>query len=120
MATAPSMGKLIYHITSIDNLPSILKFGLLSRKCILQNHDIHFTDIADPEILSKRERYKEALSQYVLFHFFAKNPFDGAVCEKYGSENMAIIAVWRSICEHNNYQIIPSHPLDSDAPDLYS
>ena len=84
MATAPSMGKLIYHITSIDNLPSILKFGLLSRKCILQNHDIHFTDIADPEILSKRERYKEALSQYVLFHFFAKNPFDGAVCEKYG------------------------------------
>ena len=78
MATAPSMGKLIYHITSIDNLPSILKFGLLSRKCILQNHDIHFTDIADPEILSKRERYKEALSQYVLFHFFAKNPFDGA------------------------------------------
>lgn len=56
MATAPSMGKLIYHITSIDNLPSILKFGLLSRKCILQNHDIHFTDIADPEILSKRER----------------------------------------------------------------
>lgn len=120
MATAPSMGKLIYHITSIDNLPSILKFGLLSRKCILQNHDIHFTDIADPEILSKRERYKEALSQYVLFRFFAKNPFDGAVCEKYGSENMAIIAVWRSICEHNNYQIIPSHPLDSDAPDLYS
>lgn len=75
MATAPSMGKLIYHITSIDNLPSIIKFGLLSRKCILQNHDIHFTDIADPEILSKRERYKEALSQYVLFHFFAKNPF---------------------------------------------
>ena len=50
MATAPSMGKLIYHITSIDNLPSILKFGLLSRKCILQNHDIHFKDIADPEI----------------------------------------------------------------------
>lgn len=72
MATAPSTGKLIYHITSIDNLPSILKFGLLSRKCLLQNRDIHFTDIADPEILNKRERYKEALSQYVLFHFLPK------------------------------------------------
>lgn len=72
MATAPSTGKLIYHITSIDNLPSILKFGLLSRKCLLQNRDIHFTDIADPEILNKRERYKEALSQYVLFHFFCQ------------------------------------------------
>ena len=72
MATAPSTGKLIYQIKSIDTLPSILKFGLLSRKCLLQNRDIHFTDIADPEILNKRERYKEALSQYVLFHFFCQ------------------------------------------------
>lgn len=91
MATAPSTGKLIYHITSIDNLPSILKFGLLSRKCLLQNRDIHFTDIADPEILNKRERYKEALSQYVLFHFFAKNPFDGAVCKNMDQK------IWQSL-----------------------
>lgn len=69
MATTPSNGKLIYHMTSIDNLPSILKFGLLPRKYLLQNHNIQFTDVADPEILSKRERYKKALSQYVLFHF---------------------------------------------------
>lgn len=32
MATTPSNGKLIYHMTSIDNLPSILKFGLLPSK----------------------------------------------------------------------------------------
>lgn len=120
MATMPSTGKLIYHLTALDNLPSILKFGLLSRKCLLQDAHISFTDIADPEILNKREGYKEALSQYVLFHFFAKNPFDGAVCGKYGSENMVIITVWRSLCERNHYQIIPSHPLNSDTPDIYS
>lgn len=120
MATTPSNGKLIYHMTSIDNLPSILKFGLLPRKYLLQNHNIQFTDVADPEILSKRERYKKALSQYVLFHFFARNPFDCAVCKKYGSKNMVIITVRRNICERNNYQIIPSHPLDSDTPDIYS
>lgn len=72
MAAMPSTGQLIYHMTSIDNLSSILKFGLLSRNHLLQNSNIQFTDIADPEILSKRERYKKALSQYVLFHFFAK------------------------------------------------
>ena len=102
MAAMPSTGQLIYHMTSIDNLSSILKFGLLSRNHFLQNSNIQFTDIADPEILSKRERYKKALSQYVLFHFFAKNPFDGAVCRKYGSENMVIITEWRSICLRNN------------------
>ena len=80
MAQNPSEGKLIYHITHINNLPSILKVGLLSRKKLLRNPSLSFTDIADSEILSKREQYKEALSQYVLFHFFAKNPFDGAVC----------------------------------------
>ena len=33
---------------------------------------------------------------------------------------MVIITVRRNICERNNYQIIPSHPLDSDTPDIYS
>ena len=52
MAAMPSTGQLIYHMTSIDNLSSILKFGLLSRNHLLQNSNIQFTDIADPEILS--------------------------------------------------------------------
>lgn len=65
MAQNPSEGKLIYHITHINNLPSILKVGLLSRKKLLRNPSLSFTDIADSEILSKREQYKEALSQYV-------------------------------------------------------
>ena len=119
MATPPSEGKLIYHITSIDNLPFILKYGLLSRE-LINKKNIGFTDVADPEILNRREQYTEALSQYVLFHFFAKNPFDGAVCDRYGSENMVIIAVRRSICDKRGYRVIPSHPLDSDMPNIYS
>ena len=69
MATTPSNGKLIYHMTSIDNLPSILKFGLLPRKYLLQNHNIQFTDVADPEILSKRERYKKPFHNMFYFIF---------------------------------------------------
>lgn len=47
MAQNPSEGKLIYHITHINNLPSILKVGLLSRKKLLRNPSLSFTDIAD-------------------------------------------------------------------------
>lgn len=118
MVTPPSHGKLLYHITHIDNLPSILKNGLMSRQALSATGN-HFTDIADPEILSKREGYREALSKFVLFHFYPKNPFDGAVCKKYGSENMAIISIRRSDHEKNEFFIIPSHPLDCDEPDIY-
>lgn len=118
MATPPSQGKLLYHITHIDNLPSILAYGLMPRRVLLA-HGYQFIDIADPDILSKREEYQKALSQFVLFHFYSKNPFDGAVCSRYGSENMAIIAINRSLYQKYDFHIIPSHPLDSDIPDIY-
>ena len=118
MAQRPSEGKLLYHITHIDNMPSILKYGLLPRSEIRQK-GLDFTDIADPEILNKRESYKQTLSQYVLFHFYAKNPFDGAVCKKHGSENMVIITISRELHKKNEFLIIPSHPLDKEKPDIY-
>lgn len=118
MATLPSQGKLLYHITHIENLPSILKYGLIPRRTLL-TYNQKFVDIADPDILSKREEYQAALSQYVLFHFYPKNPFDGAVCNSYGSENMAIITISRSLYHKYDFHIIPSHPLNSDTPDIY-
>ena len=118
MATLPSQGKLLYHITHIDNMPSILLNGLLPRKVLLES-GMRIKDIADPEILSKRESYKEALSQFVLFHFFARNPFDGAVCKKYGADNMVIITTSRALHDKKGF-IIPSHPLDVDAPEIFS
>ena len=119
MAIPPSQGKLLYHITHIDNLPSILEYGLMPRRTLLA-HKYGFVDIADPDIISKREEYQAALSQFVLFHFYPKNPFDGAVCNRYGAENMAIIAINRGLYQKYNFHIIPSHPLDSDTPDIYS
>lgn len=119
MATAPSQGKLLYHITHIDNIPSILEYGLMPRKELERQGIVEFYDIADPEILSKRETYKRALSEYVLFHFYSKNPFDGRVCRTYGAENMAIITIRRELHQKNEFYIIPSHPLDKDEPDIY-
>lgn len=119
MATAPSQGKLLYHITHINNIPSILEYGLMPRKELERQGIIKFYDIADPEILSKRETYKRALSDYVLFHFYSRNPFDGRVCKTYGVENMAIIAISRELHKTSKFYIIPSHPLDKDEPDIY-
>lgn len=118
MGVPPSRGKLLYHITRIDNLPSILKSGLMPRY-LLRESKIYFCDIADPEIISKRETYKTDLSKFVLFHFYAKNPFDCAVCHSFGAENMAIIAIGRNTSMVHNSKIIPTHPLDSTEPDIY-
>ncbi len=118
MAKPPSQGALLYHITHIDNMPSILQHGLLPRAEV-QAQGLHFTDIADPEILSKRQAYNRALSQYVLFHFYPKNPFDGAVCKTHGSENMVLITINRAEHLNHDFYIIPSHPLDKDTPEIY-
>lgn len=69
--------------------------------------------------MSKRETYKEALSKYVPFHFFAKNPFDGCVCKDHGSDNMVIITILRELHKRCDFYIIPSHPLNKDTPDIY-
>lgn len=77
-----------------------------------------FIDIADPEILDKREQYTQALSRHVLFHFYANNPFDYAVCRRYGSENMAIITIRRTLSKANEFFIIPSHPVNRTTPEI--
>lgn len=119
MSTKPSEGKLLYHITHLDNLESILEHGLLSRDSLEEAGIQDFTDIADADILKKRETWKRRLSQYVLFHFFARNPFDCAVCNRFGVENMAIITINRDLARNNEFLIIPTHPLDRNEPELY-
>ncbi len=43
--------KLLYHLTSLGNLSSILELGLVSRSEVNE-----FDDVADPEILAGREQ----------------------------------------------------------------
>jgi hypothetical protein len=64
--------KLLYHLTSIENLSSIFHNGLRPRAQLDT-----FADVADAQILSKRKTL--GLERYVPFHWFAANPFDGSV-----------------------------------------
>lgn len=114
----PSEGKLLYHITKTDNMPSILEHGLLPRSDVKKN-GYSFSDIADQSILADREKHKSPLSQYVPFHFYPKTPFDGDVCEKYGAKNMTIIAIKRELHKTDSFSIIPTHPLHQDKPEIF-
>lgn len=113
--SSPKNGKLLYHLTHIDNMGSILCNGLLPRNTLKDN----FIDTADPDIIAGRHEFNVDLGNYIPFHFFPKNPYDGAVCKKYGSENMAIISIYRPSRRFDGFFIIPNHPL-SGSPEFLS
>jgi len=102
--------KSICHLTALENLESILANGLLSRRKISRFHDV-----ADQEIIGKRQRF--GLDEYVPFHFFPKNPFDWRVQHDHPEKDFVIIRVSRAIAKANSFKIIPVHPL-SGTPSL--
>ena len=64
---------LLYHLTKLDNLDDIIKNGLLSRKSLLESNT-SFADIADPEIITKRDVHE--LDDYIPFHFHPYSDFE--------------------------------------------
>lgn len=117
----PSKGKFLYHTTSLENIPSILKNGLLSRKN-LESTNQQFNDISNKEILEERKKLQDDLTNYVPFHFIPSTPFEKGLAERHGSENLAIVAIYRpnEDTKKNSYKIIPSHPLSKDNPEMVS
>jgi len=96
--------KLIYHLTSLDNVASILELGLLPRANLRR-----FVDVADAGIIADRSRH--GLDSMVPFHFFPRNPFDGRVQLDHPHKRFVLIAVSREVARANGWSIIPRHPL---------
>ncbi|MEK0315651.1 DarT ssDNA thymidine ADP-ribosyltransferase family protein [Cohnella sp. 56] len=105
--------KLIYHLTSIQNFESILQSGLLPR-----NQLDSFIDVADAEIIEFREA--NSITDYVPFHFFSKNPFDGRVQRDRPDEEFIYITLKRSYAKDNGFLIIPQHPISMEEFSMYS
>lgn len=101
--------KLLYHLTALQNLPSIFAHGLLPRADLRR-----FLDVADSEIIAKRRA--SGLDKYVPFHWFARNPFDGVVQRARSRERFALIAVHRDLARAENWKVVPWHPLAAEAP----
>lgn len=104
MATSPKDGKLIYHLTSFDNLESIFKNGLTSRGDL-----VTFDDVAEKEIINHREAM--GLNGFVPFHFFAGTPFDGAVQKAHNDKTFVFLTVHRDFAEKKGFKILIQHPL---------
>ncbi|WP_297417309.1 DarT ssDNA thymidine ADP-ribosyltransferase family protein [Clostridium sp.] len=104
-------GKLIYHLTKLSNLDSILEYGLLPRKTIVEKN-IGFSDVANQEIISKRTEL--GLDIYTPFHFHPYSSFDVAVKNTYGNEVFIYICISRSDAEYNEFKILPRHPLNME------
>lgn len=96
--------KLLYHLTSLNNIGSILDNGLQPRAGLQEFHDV-----ADAEILVGRGEH--GLENYVPFHWFSRNPFDGRVQKDRPNEEFVLITVRRALAEGNNWKILPKHPL---------
>ncbi|MBR3537100.1 MAG: DUF4433 domain-containing protein [Oscillospiraceae bacterium] len=109
-------GKLLYHLTTLDALPSIAETGLLSRG-ELARRNIVFTDTADHEILSGRERL--GLSDYIPFHFHHQTSYDSGVKYSHTNTVFIYIRITRNFAKEHNFKILPNHPNSLEHPDLY-
>jgi hypothetical protein len=107
-------GKLLYHLTSLENLPSIIEHGLVPRRKLKENS---FADIADSEIICERQRFN--LDEYVPFHFHPRTPFDYAVRLNNPDTEFVYLCLSREIAKKNGFLILPKHPLSMESPVLY-
>ena len=94
MTTGARDKKLLYHLTSLGNLESIVAHGLLPRAELVRR-GLAFTDVADSEILRGRESW--ALEETVPFHFLAKTPFSYRIAHRPGAGPLVLLCVRRSL-----------------------
>lgn len=101
-------GKLLYHLTDIKNLPSIIKHGLLSRM-ELQKTITKFSDIANPEIIIKRKNTN--LDRYIPLHFHPYSAFDTIVKRSNPKKDFIYLCITRDFARQQRFLILPKHPL---------
>lgn len=106
-------GKLLYHLTALENVKSIFQLGLKSRAVLSAEV---YKDVADNEIISSRKFH--GLEQYVPFHFFAKSPFDYGVQRSRPEQDFVLVTVRRTYAQANNWKIVPRHPLAEEGYEI--
>lgn len=109
-------GQLLYHLTELDNLESIVKNGLQSRRELKKNGK-KFVDVADSNIISERQGL--GLDKYIPFHFHPYSAFDVAVKNQHAQERMIYICIKRKFAQENQFMILPKHPLSGEKCVLY-
>jgi len=99
-------GKLLYHLTALSNIESILMHGLKPRASLSEN----FRDVAEQDIINFRNQNN--ISNLIPFHFFVGTPFAGRVQKDNMDEEFIYITLHRNTAKNkkNNFKIFPTHP----------
>ena len=104
-------GKLLYHVTALENLENIFYYGLLSRPDA-ENKGLLKKSVAREDILERRQEM--GILQYVPFHFFEKTPFTHTVYASHPNTTFCVIAIYRRFAQRNNFKICTAHPLSEN------
>ena len=112
MATLIQDQKLLYHLTALDNIESILKNGLMPRQ-----HIENFADVAEEDIVNFRN--EKGISHLIPFHFFKNTPFAGVVQKAHSDKEFIYITIHRDLAQKNNFKIFPTHPKHMNPLKLY-
>jgi O-acetyl-ADP-ribose deacetylase (regulator of RNase III) len=92
----------LYYITHVDNVPSILRQGILSHG-LLESEKVPFTPIYDAAIVSKRKDKatpeRASLWEYANLYFQPRNPMMYRVVHEKTTKDLAVIGVKRSVLE---------------------
>lgn len=88
--------KSLYYITHINNLPSILRHGILSHRQV-EAKGIPFTPVYNPEIVANREQRltsdKKSLWDYANVYFQPRNPMLYKVISETNKKDVVIVGV---------------------------
>lgn len=104
----------LFHLTTFDNIPNILRYGLRSRYELENKSGILKRDIADKDIIDFRKKHD--ITKYVPFHFMIHSPFAGDVMRdpRKCNATFVYIVISREYAKENDFKIIPKHPMCSD------
>lgn len=95
----------LYYITHIDNVPSMLKRGIVSHS-LVQAEGIKYTPIYDEEIVSNRRKILtpngKTLWDYANFYFQPRNPMLYRVLHEKSADEVAVISIRPEIIERDD------------------
>jgi O-acetyl-ADP-ribose deacetylase (regulator of RNase III) len=88
--------KSLFYITHINNLPSILRYGILSHRQV-EAQGIPFTPVYNPEIVANREQRltpdRKSLWDYANVYFQPRNPMLYKVMSETDKKDVVIVGV---------------------------
>lgn len=86
----------LFYITHVENVPSILRHGILSHR-LVEAEKIPFTPIYDSEIVNNRKSRltpdRKSLWEYANVYFQARNPMMYRVIHEKSKRDLAVIGV---------------------------